>query len=77
MVATLEEQSGELWADCHVAVAQGIEQVLYKMGEGDDEVAFDNASTSLDGVCRAEYRVQVVVVARILLQSQQAGFHLG
>ena len=41
MVATLEEQSGELWADCHVAVAQGIEQVLYKMGEGDTPASLE------------------------------------
>ena len=45
------------------------------MGEGDDEVTFDDAGTALDGMCSAKNGVNVVVIVRVLFQSQQAGFH--
>jgi len=47
------------------------------MGEGLDEMAFNDARAPLDGVGGAKNAVDVVLVFRILFQPQQAGFHLG
>jgi len=42
------------------------------MGEGLDEVAFNDARAPLDGVGGAKNAVDVVLIFRVLFQSQQA-----
>ena len=77
MIAALEKQGGQFRGDGKVAVTQGVEQVLDAMRECFDEMAFDDARATLDGVSGAENAVDVVLVVRILLQLEQARFHLG
>jgi hypothetical protein len=75
VVAAFEHHRRQFAADRDFAVAQLVEDVFDLVREGFDEVAFDDAGATLDGVRGAEDGAEVVGVVGRLLELEQAVFH--
>jgi hypothetical protein len=75
VVAAFEHDCRQFAADGDFAVAQLVEDVFDLVREGFDEVAFDDAGATLDGVCGAEDGAEIVGVVGRLLELEQAVFH--